>query len=69
MHSLLNIITFQVVSSKFTSERYTKKLNKSKGRSGLIIEIKYDGKVSDALEKAKDYEKLIKKKSHYIFRL
>ena len=63
MHSVLNNIALQVVNGKFVSEIYTKKPNQRKGRSilieknnkGLIIQVKYDGKVNDALNQAKAY--------------
>jgi hypothetical protein len=76
MHSLLNYICLQVVNSKFASEKYTTKTDGSKARAdivisknniGIIIEMKYNGKIEKILEQVMKYEKLISKNDIRIF--
>lgn len=77
MHSLLNYIGMQVRNILFGCEIYTKKiLSDKKGRvdmvvknkeTGIIIELKYDGKAQDALTQAKTYENLISCQQEKIF--
>jgi hypothetical protein len=77
IHSILNYIGMQVRNVLFGSEIYTKKLlSDNKGRvdiivknkeTGIIIEVKYNGKASEALAQAKTYENLISDQQDKIF--
>lgn len=66
MHSLLNYISFQVINANFATERYTKKLDGTKGRAdillskndiSIIIEMKYNNNENKVKCKTKLWKK------------